>query len=48
MDCFDFLREVLMRCRVINESGRMLGMTLIELRIAISPMIVLVMAKNDP
>ena len=48
MDCFDFLREVLMRCRVINESCRLLGMTLIELRIAISPMIALAMATSDP
>ena len=48
MDCFDFLREVLMRCRVINESWRLSGVTLIELRIAISPMIVLVMATSDP
>ena len=48
MDCFDFLREVLMRCRVINESCRLLVMTLIELRMAISPMIALAMAKSDP
>ena len=48
MDCFGGLHEVLMRCRVINESWRLLGVTLIELRIAISPMIVLVMAKNVP
>ena len=48
MDCLDFLCEVLMRCRVINESGRMLGMTLIELLMAISPMILLVVATSDP
>ena len=48
MNCFGGLREVLMRCRVINESGRMLGMTLIELLRAISPMIVLVVATSDP
>ena len=47
MDCLDFLREVLMRCRVINESWRLLGVTLIELRIAISPMIALVMSTSD-
>jgi len=35
MDCFDGLLEVLMRFGVINDSWRLLGMTLIELRMAI-------------
>tara|TARA_B100001063_G_C16687530_1_gene515174 strand:+ start:584 stop:697 length:114 start_codon:yes stop_codon:yes gene_type:complete len=36
MDCFGGLREVLMPFEVINESCRLLGMTLIELRMAIA------------
>ncbi len=36
MDCFDCVREVLMRFGVINESWRLLGITPIELRMAVA------------
>ena len=36
MDCFGGLSEFLMRRGVINEPWRLLGMTLIDLRMALS------------
>ena len=37
MDCFDAPGDVLMHCGVINEPWHLLGMRLIDLRMALAP-----------